>query len=160
MVTLRKIDNTNVWEVCRLHVKKEQEDFVASNMESLAEAFAVRESGGVALPFGIYADDAPVGFMMFGYDVVPGEEGMPEIARGNYCIWRFMIDKAHQDKGYGKEALRLAIDYVKTFPCGEAECVYLSYEPENTGAAKLYHSFGFAENGETDGEEIVAVLRL
>ena len=160
MIELRRVDNGNVWAICRLRVAKEQEDFVASNVESLAEAFAVRESGGVALPLGIYDGDVSVGFVMLGYDVVPGETDMPDIAKGNYCIWRFMIDEKHQGKGYGRQALRLALDYVKTFPRGKAEAVYLSYEPENEGAAALYHSFGFKENGEMDGEEIVAVLRL
>ena len=36
----------------------------------------------------------------------------------------------------------------------------LSYEPDNDVAAKLYHKLGFVENGELDGEEIVAVLKL
>ena len=160
MIGLRKVDNGNVWEICSLKVKCAQKDFVASNVESLAEAFAVRESGGVALPFGIYDDDVPVGFVMLGYDLVPGETDMPEIAKGNYCIWRFMIDEKFQRKGFGRQALQLVLDYIKTFPCGKAEAVYLSYEPENTGAAALYHAFGFKENGEKDGDEIVAVLWL
>ena len=33
-------------------------------------------------------------------------------------------------------------------------------EPENEVAKKLYRSFGFEENGEMDGDEIVAVLKL
>ena len=28
------------------------------------------------------------------------------------------------------------------------------YEPENTVSKALYHSFGFRENGEMDGDEI------
>ena len=56
--------------------------------------------------------------------------------------------------------MKLALDFVKTFPCGKAEYCSLSYEPENEVAAKLYHSFGFVENGEMDGDEIVAVLKL
>ncbi len=35
-----------------------------------------------------------------------------------------------------------------------------SWEPDNKVAAKLYHDFGFIENGEKDGDEIVAVLEL
>ena len=53
-----------------------------------------------------------------------------------------------------------ALDYIRTFPCGSAEYCWLSYEPENKAAKALYNSFGFVENGETDGEEIVAVLKL
>ncbi|MCD3235155.1 hypothetical protein IRP63_06870 [Clostridium botulinum] len=44
-----------------------------------------------------------VGFIMFGYDTI-GDEGEPNIAEGNYCIWRFMINKAYQKQGFGKKA--------------------------------------------------------
>ena len=33
-------------------------------------------------------------------------------------------------------------------------------EPENGVARELYHSFGFVETGEYDGEELIAVLEL
>ena len=46
----------------------------------------------------------------------------------------------------------------KRFPAGKL--CYLSFEPENAVAARLYHSFGFVENGEFDGNEIVACLPL
>ena len=71
-----------------------------------------------------------------------------------------MIDKRYQGRGYGREAIRLALDFIRTWPCGKAEYCEISYEPENENAAKLYHSMGFEENGETDGDEIVAVLKL
>ena len=61
---------------------------------------------------------------------------------------------------YGKEAVRLALEFIKTFPCGKAETVWLSYEPENETARRLYASYGFEETGEMDGEEVIAVLRL
>ena len=38
-----------------------------------------------------------------------------------YYIWRFMIDKKYQGQGFGKEALRLTLEYIKTFPAGKAE---------------------------------------
>ena len=73
-----------------------------------------------------------------------------------------MIDRKYQKRGYGTEALRLAIDFIRTFPCGKAECCWLSYEPENEVARKLYLSMGFEEKPEfcKEGEEIPAVLLL
>ena len=71
-----------------------------------------------------------------------------------------MIDEKQQGKGYAKAAMQAALDYVRSFPCGPADCCWLSYEPENTAARSLYHRFGFRENGQTDGDEIVAVLPL
>ena len=35
-----------------------------------------------------------------------------------------------------------------------------SHEPENSAAKALYASFGFQETGETDGDEVIAVLKL
>ena len=80
----------------------------------------------------------------------------------NYLIWRFMIDMNCQNKGYGKKAMKLALDYIRTWPCGKAEYCWLSYEPDNTAAKKLYESFGFVEADRIpDGwDEIPAVLKL
>jgi hypothetical protein len=56
--------------------------------------------------------------------------------------------------------MELALDFIRTFPCGKAEYCYLSYEPENEIAKKWYAKYGFIENGEMDDEEVVAVLKL
>ena len=58
-----------------------------------------------------------------------------------------MIDKIYQGKGFGKDAVKLALDFIGTLPCGAAEYCWLSYEPENEVARNLYGSFGFAETG-------------
>lgn len=159
MITLRKVDRKNVWKLLRLKVNENQEDFVATNNESIIEAYIAVTSGGTALPFGIYNEDEPVGFLMIGYDDLPDDEN-PSVARGNYCIWRLMIDRSFQGRGYARQAMRAALDYIRTFPCGPAKYCWLSYEPENAVAAKLYHQFGFVENGEYDDDEIVSVLPL
>lgn len=156
---LKPIDLDNVWNIVKLKVSESQTDFVASNIYSIAEAFAARESGAVALPFGLYEDGVPVGFVMFGYGSL-GEENEPKIAQNNYCIWRFMIDERYQKNGLGARALEKALEYIRTYPCGKAEYCWLSYEPENTVAKRLYCKFGFRENGESDGDETVAVLKL
>ena len=160
MIRLEKVNPKNVWKLLRLHVSPKQDDFVASNTQSMVEAYLSLDAGGVALPFGIYDDDTPVGFLMIGYGVDDTCEDPPQIAYGNYSIWRFMIDEHYQHRGFGREALMLALDYIRTFPCGKAEYCYLSYEPENKAANSLYASCGFRENGEMDEDEIVAVLKL
>lgn len=48
-----------------------------------------------------------------------------------------------------------AIDYNK-----KAECCWLSYEPENEIARRLYRSYEFVETGEMDGEELIAVRTI
>lgn len=159
MIRLCKVDSKNVWELLRFEVDEAQKDFVASNTESIVEAYTAIAAGGTALPFGIYDGETPVGFLMIGYGEIPGEDG-PSIAAGNYSLWRLMIDRRYQGKGYGREAVRLALEYIRSFPAGPAEYCFLSYEPENASAAKLYHSFGFRETGEMDEDEIIAALAL
>lgn len=160
MLRLEKITGKNVWDILKLHVSEKQKSFVASNDISMIEAYISITGNGYAFPFGIYEDDVPIGFLMIGFDTDDYWDDAPLIAKGNYNLWRLMIDHHYQNKGYGKEAVRLALEFIKTFPCGEAEYCWLSYEPENEVARQLYHSFGFVETGEMDGEELIAVLKL
>ena len=162
MVRLEEINYKNVWKIAKLKVKDSQGDFVASNTQSLIEAYlTLKDNNGKVFTFGIFSDDNPIGFLMIGYDVIdPDEDNIPKVSYKNYLIWRFMIDEKYQNQGFGKEALKLAIDFIKTFPCGISKYCYLSYEPDNLVAKKLYNEFGFIENGEYDGDEVVAVLKL
>ena len=160
MLHLQPIDSQNVEAILALSVREDQRDFVASNTDSIIEAYIDITHNGHAFPFGIFDSDTPVGFLMIGYDVDDCWEDAPAIARGNYNLWRLMIDQKHQGKGYGRAAMELALDFIRAQPCGPAEWIWLSYEPENAAARALYRSFGFQETGDWDGEEIIAVRRL
>ncbi len=160
MIHLEKINSENVWDILKLKVSESQKSFVASNERSMIEAYTTITANGHAFPFGIYEEAQPVGFVMIGYGKDDGWKDAPAIADGNYNLWRLMIDKNHQNRGYGKQAVALALRFVRTFPCGPAEFCWLSYEAENTVAKSLYASFGFVETGEKDGEEQIAVLKL
>ena len=141
-------------------VSDSQKNFVASNDISIIEAYTAITSNGYAFPFGIFEGNNPVGFVMIGYDKDDYWKDAPAIADGNYNLWRLMIDKNYQNRGYGKQAVELALRFIRTFPCGKADFCWLSYEPENAVAKSLYASFGFIETGEKDGEELIAVLKL
>ena len=156
---LVKATRENFWELMDLRVTEEQEDFVASNAISLAQAYDCHADGKFAQPFGIYDGENPVGFAMIGHDSEDYED-MAEVYRHSYCLWRFMIDQRYQKRGYGRDALKLLLDYVLSFPDGRETLWSTSYEPENEVAKKLYASFGFVPNGELDGDEEVAVLDL
>ena len=157
-ISLRKVTFDNYDALCNMQVAEAQKNFVAKNTSSLAEAYVAITTGGVALPFGIYADEEPIGFLMIGYGTLEGEN-LPPGAHG-YCLWRLMIAEEHQRQGYGREAMRQALDYIHNFPVGEATQCWLSYKPENVGAKALYESFGFRENGETNDGELISVLPL
>ena len=160
MIRLERINGKNVRDIMMLRVSEMQKSFVARNDVSIIEAYIAITHHGQAFPFGIYDDETPVGFCMIGFGADDDWEDAPAIAKCNYNLWRFMIDERYQGRGYGKEAVRLALDFVRTWPCGSADYCWLSYEPENDVARELYRSFGFAETGEYDGEELIAVLKL
>lgn len=160
MLSLQRIDGRNVWDILKLKVSKEQQSYVAGNDVSLIEAYISKTENGQIFPFGIYKDDVPVGFLMIGFGTDSSWDDAPAIAQNNYDLRRLMIDIKYQGRGYGKEALNLALEFIRTFPCGKAEYCWLSYEPENKAAQDLYRSFGFVETGEKDGEELIAVLKL
>ena len=80
-----------------------------------------------------------------------------------YYIWRFMIDKKYQKRGYGREAFKQTLDFIKTKPAGDSEYVLLSYEPSNEVGRKLYASFGFKEIFKEylhADDEVTALLKL
>ena len=160
MLKLKKINRNNVAEILKLEVLDNQKSFVATNNSSIIEAYIAITENNHVFTFGIYKDETPIGFLMIGYDVNSNDEGTPKIAKGNYNIWRFMIDKKFQGKGFGKKAMNLALEFINTFPCGTAKYCWLSYESDNDIARQLYQSVGFVETDEKDGEEIVAILKL
>ena len=160
MLQLKKVTHENLEDIINLRVLREQESFVAPNDYSIMEAYIAIAGNGHAFPFGIYDGETPVGFLMIGYGVDDDWEDAPQIAYGNYNLWRLMIDHRFQRRGYGKQAMALALNFIRSLPCGPAEWCWLSYEPENAVAKKLYASFGFTETGEWDGDEIIAAFKL
>jgi diamine N-acetyltransferase len=54
--------------------------------------------------------------------------------------------------------------FIRTWPSGKKKYCWLSYEPENETAKKLYASFGFVEQPQyfkdKPGEEMPAILEL
>ncbi len=159
MIRFDEITNKNIWKVCALEPYEEQKDFVAENIQSLAEAYATRNEGNNVLPLAVYDDDILIGFVMIGKGTVGNEEESPLI-KENYSLWRLMIDRKYQGRGLGKQTIDAVIALIRTFPFGEAKKLWLSYEPENVRARTIYLKRGFSENGEMCGNEIVAVYDL
>ncbi len=73
-------------------------------------------------------------------------------------IYRIMIDKMHQGKGYGKVATKLVISNMSQLP--ECKKNAVGYHPENQGAHNLYSSLGFIDSGDIFGKEMAVVLEL
>ena len=66
-------------------------------------------------------------------------------SRKQYTLWKFLIDKEQQGKGYGKEALKQGITYLKE--CFDAKEIYTGVSLGNEAAKGLYKSLGFVETG-------------
>jgi diamine N-acetyltransferase len=143
-VSLRVVNDDNVRQVIDLSVSPAQEDFVAPNAVSLAEAFATT----MVWVRAIYADDTPVGFAM-----LSDNEEKPR-----YYLWRFMIDSQYQGMGFGAHAMSLIHDYVRSRPGGAQ--VYLSYVPRDGGPEPFYKALGYQDTGVEHGGEFEAILTL
>jgi len=160
MVELRKVTWENYDEVVALKVSEHQRGYVATNLESLAHAYVALSSGEAAAPYGIYADGVLVGFIMYGYFVGEAGSGLPYAGEPFYYLWRFMVDEKYQGKGYGRQALNLALEEIKGKPFGAAKYVSLSYELSNVTGKAFYGSVGFVETGVVVDGEMVAVMEL
>ena len=132
MVELREITRENLDAVLNLKVAEHQKSFVSTTADSFAQAYVYRDT---AFPFAIYAEDEVVGFIMLGYYE----------SRKQYTLWKFLIDKEHQGKGYGKEALKQGITYLKEQ--FDAKEIYTGVSLGNEAAKGLYKSMGFTQTG-------------
>ena len=142
-ITFRPVTRDNFADVIGMKVAPGQEDFVAPNVYSLAEA-SLEPSW---TPLAISAGGAHVGFALFGRDD----------QTGRWWIMRYMIDAAHQGMGYGTAALPELIDLmVARHGCRE---IFLGYDLGNDVAERLYARVGFMPTGE-EADEIVARLDL
>ena len=150
-ITLNPVTDENREAVLKLSVREDQ-PFVAPNSRSLKQAQEVNaEHPGIACPFAIYADEKLVGFIQIIFD--PDAEDPDD----RFWIWRFMIDKSEQNKGYGQAALAQIIDYFRN---NGADGIFLSTEPENECGLHIYHKAGFKETGEFLDDETVLKLIL
>ena len=113
---------------------EQQRAFVAPVAVSIAQAHFEPS----AVLRAVYADDQPVGFMLW------RDGGRPKTA----FLWRFMIDKAHQKNGFGRTALLLAFTELKAKGFGQ---LTTSVVLGTHGPLDFYLSLGFIETNETAG---------
>lgn len=146
-IELRRIDENNFIQAFNLKLNKEQESFVSHPIRSLAQAYVYYHQ---CTPFGVFADDAMVGYVMVIYDYDLAE----------YNIWHMMIDASYQHRGFGALALGKCLDYIASKPFGPSNKVVLTCHKDNFVALHLYHSCGFKETGNTDEDETELALFL
>lgn len=146
-IYLKPITEENFIDAFHLQLGAGQERFVSHPIRSLAQAYVYRDQ---CQPFGIYAAEQMVGYVMVIYDY-----DVPE-----YDIWHLMIDRAFQGRGYAKAAVRQCLAYIDTKPFGDSNRVALTCHKENGVALHIYESLGFRFTGaEDDGEAEMVLYR-
>jgi diamine N-acetyltransferase len=163
MITLKEISilSDNMKDCIALEILPEQWNYVALNVDSLAEAYDANQAyekngeGERAFPYAVYKGETMVGFVMFGY--FPPEEGEDSFSTDEpiYYVWRLFVDKRYQRQGIGREILNQVMEIIKTKPCGEASFCYSSYVPENIGSKSTFAAYGYEEDGRVIDEETV-----
>lgn len=151
MIELREVTPQNIFEVIKLSdtLDEYQKRCVAPNAVSLAQAYVSPQ----AWPRAIYHNDELVGFVMLAlHDDDIHEEDQPA-----YYLWRFMMAKQHQQKGYGKKVLDLIVQKAKE---DGQKYLYLSCEMEGDMPYRFYTSYGFIDTGIMDDGEEVLKLKL
>jgi diamine N-acetyltransferase len=134
-ITLQEVTKDNLDDILDLKVTSKQENFIAPNAVLIAQAHFCPE---VTWFRAIYADQTPVGFVLLDDDPV----------NSYYALWRFMIDARFQRFGFGKRALELVIEYVKTRP--GAKVLSTSCVPGKGSPEEFYKKMGFTSTGEMD----------
>ena len=142
VISLRPVTNENLRDVLNLKVAPHQEQFVASNAVSLAQA----HFNAAAWYRAIYADETPVGFIMLSDDPATPE----------YFLWRLLIDQRFQRRGYGQQAIALLMDYVKERP-GVTELL-VSHGQGDGSPAPFYAKLGFEYTGAALDDELIMRL--
>lgn len=146
---LREITEENLFAVAKLSdtLTSGQQSCVAPNAVSVAQGLLT----GAGWFRAIYLDEEPIGFVMVAMHV-PDLDATDQPAA---FLWRFMIAKPWQHRGYGAAVLDQIVELLRergytTF--------YTSCETgEEEGPLDFYLRYGFEDTGKQDegGEEIL-----
>ncbi|MBX2884985.1 MAG: GNAT family N-acetyltransferase [Granulosicoccus sp.] len=140
---LLDVDETNWYECVKLEVAEDEAHFVDRNVFAIAEWKFEPENRLKA----IYADSTLVG--MLAYYFHDGHYGR------FYWLYHLMIEPAQQGKGYGQDAVNLAIQEMRQLGATD---IVTSHHPENHRAEHLYRKLGFVENGSLDDGDPFMIL--
>jgi diamine N-acetyltransferase len=150
-VSLRELTDVNREAVLALHVTPEQERFVGGSVQNaLADAAEYPQ----AKPWyrAVYAGEEPIGFVMISWNCEPQP---PEII-GPWFLWKLLIDKRYQGRGYGSEAVRQVAELVRAEGAIE---LLTSFVLGDGGPSGFYERLGFVPTGDLDVNKEV-ILRL
>jgi len=143
-VILKEIDINNWKECANLTLNNDQLDFLPSNLYSIAESQFYPDT----IIKAIYNQhDQMIGFIMYGIETITKK----------WRIFRIMIDRNHQGKGYGRAVMQHVID--KISKNGDNKEILVAYQANNSVAKKIYADLGFIELN-IENKTAIAELKL
>lgn len=132
------------------------DQFVASVEQSFADALEHPEA--CARYWGVYDGDELVGFTMISDNIPQATLDADPTLAGPYFLWRLLIDRRHQRRGYGTATLDAVVAYVRERPNGDA-LITSAGQGEGT-PQPFYEGYGFVPTGEIMEDEVVLRLDL
>lgn len=140
MIRLELVNKDNFDAVLEVSLSAADERKVASVEYSLAQAWLYKDNGQL-YPYAVMFGRKVVGFVLLSIQ----EEDK------SYYVWRLLIDKNHQNRGYGKEVIRQVIGLAQE----DSMCqkVTIHYVIGNHKMRYILEKFGFQSVGMI-GQEI------
>jgi diamine N-acetyltransferase len=152
MIDARPVTRETLWPLIDLSVRNDQRDLVSSNMKTFAEA--AYEPGAVV--WGLWDGDVPVGLMAM-VDPAGVRLHGPHLMPGAAYLWRLMIAADRQGKGYGGQALHLAIATAHGWGAGHLVTGVNDAPHGNRG---FYECHGFRASSVVEDGDLLLVLDL
>ena len=151
MIQLIEVTNQNLKACLDLYDTLDdiQKTQVAPNAVSLAQAYINQD---IAWPRVIVHDDQVIGFLMLELNA----KDIPPYNQPGHYIWRLMIGKPYQHKGYGKQVLSHI-----THKCKEEgmKSLYVSCTMDHDMPYQFYIKNGFMDTGyDEHGERYLKIL--
>jgi diamine N-acetyltransferase len=145
MIKLKKINAKNALEVMRLSktLTKAQRKNVADNSVSIAQGSLSEH----AYMRAVVLEDVSIGFVMLHI----GSSMDDGIDVEGAFLWRLMIAKDYQRKGYGRMVLDQIVAYLDQ---QGYKSLTTSVEMGEESPYDFYKNYGFKENKERYGEEV------
>ena len=131
MIQLKPITVENFWNVSKIKISKDQEQYIPDNLFLMAMSTVLYQ----CTPLAVYSDNDIVGFLMYGLDE----------NKENYWIHIMMIDYKHQGKGYAKESFQKILSEIQKDK--NVHKILLAVNKGNVNAVKIYEKLGFKFNG-------------
>lgn len=151
-VRLLEVTKDNFYSVCKLSetLSDYQKRCVAPNAFSIAEAHFHPD---VAWYRAICLEDVPIGFVMLQTNV----DDIPDDEKPAAFLWRMMIARDFQGRGYGKDVLDLLVEKCRA---EGKKYLFTSCVVEQSQPYDFYVHYGFHDTGDHCDDEVILKYKI